>query len=76
MTDQKTKTEITTGHLDAEDITIIFEHTYDITNGDTLNSRLLSTAIVGWYQGEPEDELTKQYADGNMLARYDIEEDK
>lgn len=56
------KTEIYTVYSNDSDITFIMENTY---SGDDL----VSTEVKGFYFGEPEDELTKNYY-GELKANF------
>ena len=58
-------TEIYTAYAERNDITYIMKDTYD--NGD-----LLTTEVVGWYYGEPDEKNTRDFI-GDLVAVYDTE---
>jgi hypothetical protein len=56
------KKEIYTTYAPNTDITFIMCDTY---KGEDV----VSTSVVGWYHGEPDDELTKAF-NGSLTANY------
>lgn len=56
--------KIEAGYIPEMDTTVIFRFEYDMGN-------LYSKEIVGWYQGEPNDEDTELYKDGSLKAVFD-----
>ena len=62
--DQPKITEETYGtYLSGEDKTIVWHNVY--VNGDLLTSEL-----VGWYCGEPDDKSTEEYGRSNTTGYY------
>lgn len=57
------KNEVYTAYAAENDITFIMRDTFDML-GDPE-----STAVIGWYYGEPNEESTRQYA-GDLIAYY------
>ena len=55
--------EIYTAYAPNNDITFIMRDTYH------FNGELESTAVIGWYYGEPDDENTRQFI-GDLVAYY------
>ena len=56
-------TKLRTCYAQSDDMTFICREEYD------ADGNAISTEVVGFYYGEPEDELTKIYAD-NLRAEY------
>jgi hypothetical protein len=54
--------ELYTVYAPSDDITFIMRDTFSLV-GD-----LESTAVIGWYNGAPDDELTRKYA--GVLTAY------
>ena len=54
--------EVYTVYAVADDITFIMRDTFHF-NGD-----LESMSVIGWYHGEPDDELTRKFA--GVLTAY------
>lgn len=46
------------GYVPTEDMTVIFKDTYKSPNGECI-----STEVVGFYHGEPDDKATEEYKD-------------
>ena len=55
--------EIYTAYAPNNDITFIMRDTYH------FNGELESTAVIGWYYGEPVEENTRQFI-GDLVAYY------
>lgn len=55
--------EIYTAYAPNNDITFIMRDTYH------FNGELESTAVIGWYYGEPDEENTRQFI-GDLVAYY------
>jgi hypothetical protein len=55
--------EIYTAYAPNNDITFIMRDTYNLTG------ELESTAVIGWYYGEPNEENTRNYV-GDLVAYY------
>lgn len=53
--------ELVPGYIHDLDKTIIFEHTY-------VNEDLVKIELVGFYYGQPDEELTKTYANRDYVA--------
>lgn len=53
--------ELIPGYVPSLDKTIIFEHTY-------VNKDLVKIELVGFYYGQPDEELTKTYANRDYIA--------
>ena len=53
--------ELVPGYIPGLDKTIIFEHTY-------VNKDLVKIELVGFYYGQPDEELTKTYANRDYIA--------
>lgn len=58
--------ELETGYAPEIDCTFVMEYTYD-DNGD-----ICKMECVGWYCGEPNDEMTKHFCHGggNLVATF------
>jgi hypothetical protein len=52
-----------TAYAPDADMTFIMEDTYD------ENDNIISTECIGFYYGEPDDQLTEQYK-GDLKAEY------
>ena len=55
--------EIYTAYAPNNDITFIMRDTYH------FNGELESTAVIGWYYGEPDEESTRKFI-GDLVAYY------
>ena len=59
----ETKTQITTAYSETEDITFILKEQQD-NNGNSV-----STEVVGFYYGQPNEDDTTRYT-GKLKAQY------
>lgn len=59
----KIETEVYTSYIPGEDKTIVWQSMY-------VNGEHVQQALIGWYCGEPEDEVTKQYANMPLIGQY------
>ena len=57
------KTEVYTTYDEALDRTIVWQ---DLCVGDLC----VQTAIIGWYCGEPDAAMTKQYSNSSIIGQY------
>lgn len=57
------RAEVYTSYVPAEDVTIVWQI---LLVGDECAQR----ALVGWYCGEEDPELTKQYANMPLIGQY------
>lgn len=57
--------ETVTSYAPSDDMTFILEKTYD------MNDDCVSTEVIGFYHGEPNDEDTEVFK-GSFVAVYDI----
>lgn len=63
MVSDMTTTELIPEYVHDYDHTFIMEATY-------VDGECITMECVGWYCGEPEEALTKQYANRHMKADY------
>ena len=62
--------EIYTTYAPDTGITFIMKDTYEMMDQATLDGKLVSTAVIGWYYGAPTEENTRMFA-GSLIATYE-----
>ena len=62
--------EIYTVFASHDNITFIMKDIYRVIDETTLDGELISTEVVGWYYGEPNEENTAYFI-GKLIATYE-----
>lgn len=64
----KIKVEYYCSYIPTEDKTIVWQDLIAIDNHD--EQQLIQTALVGWYCGEPDDKVTKDYCSMPTIGQF------
>lgn len=56
-------TEIHTSYIHEEDTTIVWQDMY-------VNGEYVQRALIGWYCGEPDERITRDYANMPLIGQY------